>query len=86
MDIIWTFFGTSVRFEPGEEKGVQLTEMGGRQRVFGLNDLTRAQATDDTKSSIHGNCEIKRISVRRDNNEYKNFGSKYAAMWPDYRR
>ena len=27
--------GTSVRFEPGEEKEVQLTEMGGRQRVFG---------------------------------------------------
>ncbi len=41
--------GTSVRFEPGEEKEVQLTEMGGRERVFGLNDLTRAQATDDTK-------------------------------------
>ena len=32
--------GTSVRFEPGEEKEVQLTEMGGRKRVFGLNDLT----------------------------------------------
>ena len=36
--------GTSVRFEPGEEKEVQLTEMGGRKRVFGLNDLTRARA------------------------------------------
>ena len=44
--------GTSVRFEPGEEKEVQLTEMGGRQRVFGLNDLTRAQATDDTLPHI----------------------------------
>ena len=43
--------GTSVRFEPGEEKEVQLTEMGGRQRVFGLNDLARAQATDDTKAA-----------------------------------
>lgn len=41
--------GTSVRFEPGEEKEVTLTEFGGRHRVFGLNDLTRAQATDDTK-------------------------------------
>ena len=41
--------GTSVRFEPGEEKEVQLTEMGGRQRVFGLNDLTRAQATSKAK-------------------------------------
>ena len=35
--------GTSVRFEPGEEKEVQLTQMGGRKRVFGLNDLTRKQ-------------------------------------------
>ena len=77
--------GTSVRFEPGEEKEVQLTEMGGRQRVFGLNDLTRAQATDDTKAA--SNCEIKRISVRRDNNEYKNFRKQICGnVWPDYRR
>lgn len=41
--------GTSVRFEPGEEKEVQLTEMGGRKRVFGLNDLTRARAAEDTR-------------------------------------
>lgn len=43
--------GTSVRFEPGEEKEVQLTQMGGRKRVFGLNDLTRARATEDTKAA-----------------------------------
>ena len=43
--------GTSVRFEPGEEKEIQLTEMGGRKRVFGLNDLTCAQATEDTKAA-----------------------------------
>lgn len=43
--------GTSVRFEPGEEKEVQLTELGGRKRVFGLNDLTCAQATKDTKAA-----------------------------------
>ena len=41
--------GTSVRFEPGEEKEVQLPEMGGRKRVFGLNDLTRARAAEDTR-------------------------------------
>ena len=59
--------GTSVRFEPGEEKEVQLVEMGGRKRVFGLNDLTRA-------SRITGKREVKRISVRRDSkNECKNF-------------
>lgn len=43
--------GTSVRFEPGEEKEVQLTAMGGTKRVFGLNDLTRAQATEATKAA-----------------------------------
>ena len=42
--------GTSVRFEPGEEKEVQLTAMGGTKRIFGLNDLTRAQATEATKA------------------------------------
>ena len=35
--------GTSVRFEPGEEKTVNLTELGGKQEVFGLNDLTRGR-------------------------------------------
>ena len=43
--------GTSVRFEPGEEKEVQLTAMGGTKRIFGLNDLTRAQATETTKAA-----------------------------------
>ena len=51
--------GRSVRFEPGEEKEVQLTEMGGRQRVFGLNDLTRAQATDDTKAASMETAKLK---------------------------
>ena len=51
--------GTSVRFEPGAEKEVQLTEMGGRQRVFGLNDLTRAQATDDTKAASMETAKLK---------------------------
>ena len=41
--------GTSVRFEPGEEKEVQLTAIGGTKRVFGLNDLTRARAAEDTR-------------------------------------
>ena len=50
---------TSVRFEPGEEKEVQLTEMGGRKRVFGLNDLTCAQAADDTKAASLENAKLK---------------------------
>ncbi len=51
--------GTAVRFEPGEEKEVQLTEMGGRKRVFGLNDLTCAQATDATKAASLENAKRK---------------------------
>jgi urease beta subunit len=43
--------GTSVRFEPGEEKEVQLTRMGGAKRIYGLNDLTCAQATENTKAA-----------------------------------
>lgn len=42
--------GTAIRFEPGEEKTVQLTMMGGAKRVFGLNDLTCMQATETTKA------------------------------------
>ena len=41
--------GTSVRFEPGEEKEVQLTALGGSGKVYGLNDLTCGLATDETR-------------------------------------
>ncbi|SFS98413.1 urease subunit beta [Paenibacillus sp. BC26] len=36
--------GTAVRFEPGEEKPVQLVELGGSKRSFGLNALTNGPA------------------------------------------
>lgn len=51
--------GTSVRFEPGEEKSVQLTRMGGSKRIYGLNDLTCAQATDATKAASIQNAKLK---------------------------
>ena len=51
--------GTSVRFEPGEEKEVQLTQMGGRKRVFGLNDLTRARSEEDTKKASMEKASLK---------------------------
>lgn len=41
--------GTSVRFEPGEKKTVQLTTMGGKQRVFGFNALTCGHINEDTQ-------------------------------------
>ena len=40
--------GTSVRFEPGEEKEVDLVMVGGTQRVFGFNGLTEAQINEIT--------------------------------------
>ena len=32
--------GTAVRFEPGEEKEVELVEFGGEKKIFGFNNLT----------------------------------------------
>ena len=51
--------GTAVRFEPGEEKEVQLTAMGGRQRVFGLNDLSCEQVSEATKAASLETAKLK---------------------------
>ena len=51
--------GTSVRFEPGEEKEVQLTAIGGTNRVFGLNDLTCAQISEVNKEAALNNARTK---------------------------
>lgn len=40
--------GTAVRFEPGERYEVELVALGGRKRVFGLQNLTQGQATPET--------------------------------------
>ena len=39
--------GTAVRFEPGDDKGVTLVELGGRKKVYGLNSLTNGAVTGD---------------------------------------
>jgi urease subunit beta len=36
--------GTAVRFEPGEEKPVQLVELGGAKMSYGLNGLSQGTA------------------------------------------
>lgn len=51
--------GTSVRFEPGEEKEVQLTAIGGTRKIFGLNDLTCAQASEATKETAIKNAKLR---------------------------
>ena len=51
--------GTSVRFEPGEEKEVNLVAFGGTQRVFGFNGLTNAQINDTTLVKSLENAKTK---------------------------
>ncbi len=38
--------GTAVRFEPGEEKEVELVAIGGNAVIHGLNDLTGGSVKD----------------------------------------
>lgn len=42
--------GTAVRFEPGEEKEVQLVEIGGTKEVYGLNALTSGNIAEGNKA------------------------------------
>ncbi len=51
--------GTSVRFEPGEDKDVQLVALGGKRRVFGLNDLTRGQVSEATITSAMDHARLR---------------------------
>ncbi|GGG19678.1 urease subunit beta [Paenibacillus abyssi] len=49
--------GTAVRFEPGEEKPVQLVQLGGSMRSYGLNNLTQGPAlkgvmSDDVRERL----------------------------------
>jgi urease subunit gamma/beta len=50
--------GTAVRFEPGEEKPVQLVELGGARISHGLNGLTKGtafpnQMSDNQRQALH---------------------------------
>lgn len=50
--------GTAVRFEPGEEKEVQLVRFGGRRQVHGINNLTNGDTTDEgTKAAAIARLE-----------------------------
>ena len=39
--------GTAVRFEPGEEKNVELVAFGGSQAFYGINNLTNGSIKDE---------------------------------------
>lgn len=38
--------GTAIRFEPGDEKKVQLTSFGGKRVVYGFNNILPGQIRD----------------------------------------
>ena len=38
--------GTSLRFEPGDSRIVELTEFGGKKTVFGFNSLVNGKLTE----------------------------------------
>ena len=48
--------GTSVRFEPGDSKEVELCELGGKRIVYGFNSLTMG----GLKSSIIKNSALQK--------------------------
>ena len=41
--------GTAVRFEPGEEKEVELVSFGGNKKLVGFNNLVNGSITDANK-------------------------------------
>lgn len=50
--------GTSVRFEPGEKKTVELVELGGRKRVFGLNNLCSGGINSENQKKSMERAEL----------------------------
>ncbi|MFC0561102.1 urease subunit beta [Halalkalibacter alkalisediminis] len=52
--------GTAVRFEPGEEKEVELVEVGGNRVIHGLNGLTNGSI--DSRKAIEWTLKEKGFS------------------------
>jgi urease subunit gamma/beta len=42
--------GTTIRFEPGEQREVRLVEFGGGKRLIGFASLTQGQTNDESKA------------------------------------
>ncbi|MGE0240883.1 MAG: urease subunit beta [Parvibaculaceae bacterium] len=55
--------GTAVRFEPGQEKEVTLTEFGGEKRLSGLNGLSNGSA-DDPKAKAAAVAQARAAGFR----------------------
>lgn len=55
--------GTAVRFEPGEEKEVELVEFGGNKKITGFNNLVNGEVNELNKSGA---------IIKADENNFKN--------------
>lgn len=51
--------GTSIRFESGESKSVELIEFGGKKKILGFNDLCNDFASDENKTKALQNAKNK---------------------------
>ncbi|HYL63902.1 MAG TPA: urease subunit beta [Candidatus Methylomirabilis sp.] len=61
--------GTAVRFEPGEEKEVELVEFGGRRAIHGFNGFLSGAAGGDLSNS-----ETRQRAIERARKEGFQFG------------
>ena len=58
--------GTAVRFEPGEEKEVELVQLGGERSVYGINNLTNGDTRDPlVKKKALEQLELRKFKNRR---------------------
>jgi urease beta subunit len=57
--------GTAVRFEPGEEKEVELVEYGGNKKIFGFNNLVDG----DIESKKEKTAAMKKIKKQNFKNK-----------------
>jgi urease subunit beta len=53
--------GTAVRFEPGEEKEVELVSFGGNQKIFGFSNLTDGAVAIENKKSALAKAKNKKF-------------------------
>ena len=57
--------GTSLRFEPGDSRNVELTEFGGKKIVFGFNSLVNGKLSKKQKVVSVSNLKKKGFRVEQ---------------------
>ncbi|HYK76540.1 MAG TPA: urease subunit beta [Daejeonella sp.] len=63
--------GTAVRFEPGEEKEVELVALGGNRRAFGVNNLVNGDTVLEGNKHL-GMDRIKEKNFKTTSHEPEN--------------